>query len=98
MRNNESRGARRRIVNRLTDAAARAVLRAAAPQSFPGVLVLSCEACPLGESTVIDRQLTGADLVDVTSWLNRHSGHGARELALSIPAGVDTSVDPSLSG
>lgn len=94
MRNNESRGAGRRIVNQLTESVARAALRAAAPQSFPGVLVLTCDACPLGESTTVDRQLTGADLVSVTSWLNTHSGHGDRQLSLSIPAGTDTTVEP----
>lgn len=94
MGNNESRGARRRIVNRLTDTVARAALRAAAPQSFPGVLVLSCEGCPLGQESTIDRELTGADLIEVTSWLNAHSGHGARQLALSIPPGTDTAVQP----
>lgn len=67
----------------------RATLDAAMPQPFPGILTLVC-ACT--EEAQIDRELTGADLVAVTQWLDAHNRHGARIMTLQIPAGTITKV------
>lgn len=65
-------------------------LQEALPQSFQGTLTLTCECSP-GKAE-IDRELTGADLVAVTRWLDKHNRHGARAIILEIPAGVETKV------
>lgn len=80
----------------LLDVALNRVLARAAPQSFPGVLTMTCEGCPLGEVTMVDRELTGADLVAIIDWGNLHSGHGARAIKLELPPGTDTRVGPGL--